>query len=216
MKIIDLGKEDYLKVWDFQKELYNKALDLKKENLSVENTLIFCEHPPVYTLGKSGNESNLLFSKELLGAEVYRIERGGDITFHGEGQLVGYPIFDLDSLNIGIKDFVFSIEQVIINTVAHFGIEAARDPKNAGVWLSVGEKNQRKIAALGFKISKKISMHGFALNVNTDLTWFSKVVPCGLVGLGVTSLEKELKNKQDFQQVQAILLAEFKKVFSIE
>tara|TARA_B110000495_G_C22973556_1_gene571606 strand:+ start:850 stop:1500 length:651 start_codon:yes stop_codon:yes gene_type:complete len=216
MRIIDLGKEDYLKVWDFQKELYHKALDLKKENLSVENTLIFCEHPPVYTLGKSGNESNLLFSKELLGAEVYRIERGGDITFHGEGQLVGYPIFDLDSLNIGIKDFVFAIEQVIINTVAHFGIEAARDPKNAGVWLAVGEKNQRKIAALGFKISKKISMHGFALNVNTDLTWFSKVVPCGLVGLGVTSLEKELKNKQDFQQVQAILLAEFKKVFSIE
>lgn len=215
MKIIDLGKEDYLKVWDFQKDLYQNALALKKENLEVENTLIFCEHPPVYTLGKSGKESNLLFSKEMLGAEIYRIERGGDITFHGEGQLVGYPIFDLDSLNIGIKDFVFGIEQMIINTVAHYGLKAERDTKNAGVWLDVGTKNQRKIAALGFKISKKISMHGFALNINTDLAWFNKVVPCGLVGLGVTSLEKELGAKQDFQKTQGILLQEFKKVFQL-
>lgn len=215
MKVIDLGKEDYLKVWEFQKTLYQKALALKKGNLPIENTLIFCEHPPVYTLGKSGNESNLLFSKELLGAEVYRIERGGDITFHGEGQLVGYPIFDLDSLNLGIKDFVFAIEQMIINTVAHYGIVAERDPKNAGVWLDVGKKNQRKIAALGFKISKKISMHGFALNINTDLAWFNKVVPCGLVGLGVTSLEKELGGLQDFNKVKEVLLAELKKVFLI-
>ena len=153
MYIVVLTRNNYL--WDFQKELYNKAIEQKKEFQEIENTLIFCEHPSVYTLGKSGNESNLLFSKEMLGAEVYRIERGGDITFHGEGQLVGYPIFDLDSLNIGIKDFVFAIEQMIINTVAHYGIIAERDSKNAGVWLDVGSKNQRKIAALGFKISKK-------------------------------------------------------------
>jgi lipoyl(octanoyl) transferase len=215
MKLIDLGKEDYLKVWEYQKELYNKAIAQKKEHIDIENSLIFCEHPPVYTLGKSGNESNLLFSKEILGAPVYRIERGGDITFHGEGQLVGYPIFDLDSIDIGIKDFVFAIEEMIINTVAHYEIIAERDEKNAGVWLDVGKKNQRKIAALGFKISKKISMHGFALNINTDLSWFNKVVPCGLVGLGVTSLEKELNTKQDYKKVQAVLLSEFKKVFPL-
>lgn len=215
MKVIDLGKSEYLKVWDFQKELYHKAIANKKENFPIENTLIFCEHPPVFTIGKSGKETNLLFSKEMLGAELYRIERGGDITFHGEGQLVGYPIFDLDSLNISIKDFVFGIEQMIINTVAHFGIKAERDEKNAGVWLGVGTKNQRKIAALGFKISKKISMHGFALNINTDLSWFNKVVPCGLVGLGVTSLEKELNEKQDFKEVQAILLQEFINTFQV-
>lgn len=215
MKLIDLGKEDYLKVWEYQKGLYNKAIAQKKEYIDIENSLIFCEHPPVYTLGKSGNESNLLFSKEILGAPVYRIERGGDITFHGEGQLVGYPIFDLDSIDIGIKDFVFAIEEMIINTVAHYGIIAERDEKNAGVWLDVGKKNQRKIAALGFKISKKISMHGFALNINTDLSWFNKVVPCGLVGLGVTSLEKELNTKQDYKKVQAVLLSEFKKVFPL-
>lgn len=215
MNLVDLKTIDYKKAWDLQKVYYNKALEYKKNNLKTENTLIFCEHPPVYTLGKSANESNILLSSEMLGAEVYRIERGGDITFHGLGQLVGYPIFDLDSLNLGIKDFVFNIEEMLIETVAHYGLNAGRDPKNAGVWLDVNTKNQRKIAALGFKISKKISMHGFALNVNTDLSWFQKVVPCGLVGLGVTSLSKELGKEVDFNEVQSVLLAEFKKVFSI-
>jgi len=215
MKILELNIIEYQDAWDIQKQLFKQAIENKSNNLLNENTLIFCEHPPVYTLGKSGDETNFLMTKEMLGAEIFRIERGGDVTFHGLGQLVGYPIFDLETLNLGIKDFVFKIEQMIINTVAHFGLKAERDDKNAGVWLDVGKKNQRKIAALGFKISKKISMHGFALNINTDLSWFSKVVPCGLVGLGVTSLEKELGAKQNFESVKEILLKEFKKEFGL-
>jgi len=215
MKTIDLKVVDFLESWNFQKQLYNKALSQKKLSQAIENTLIVCQHPPVFTIGKSGNESNFLMNKEFLDANVYRIERGGDITFHGIGQLVGYPIFDLDSLNIGIKDFVFKIEQMLIDTIAHYNIIAERDIKNAGVWLDVGKPKQRKIAALGFKISKKISMHGFALNINTDLSWFDKVVPCGLVGLGVTSLQKELGKELDFNEVQEVLLMEFKKIFQI-
>ncbi len=216
MKTIDLSVNDFQKTWQFQKELFSKALENKKQGKKIENILIICQHPPVFTLGKSADSTNFLLNKEMLGAEIYRIERGGDVTFHGLGQLVGYPIFDLDSLALGIKDFVFNIEQMLINTVAHYNINAERDSKNAGVWLEVGTKNQRKIAALGFKISKKISMHGFALNVNTDLSWFQKIVPCGLQGLGVTSLEKELGKKQNFKEVQEILLKEFKAVFHLD
>lgn len=215
MKILELNTIEYQKAWDIQKQLFKQALENKANNIPNENTLILCEHPPVFTLGNNGSETNFLMTKEMLGAEIYRIERGGDVTFHGLGQLVGYPIFDLETLHLGIKDFVFKIEQMIINTVAHFGLKAERDEKNAGVWLDVGKKNQRKIAALGFKISKKISMHGFALNINTDLRWFAKVVPCGLVGLGVTSLEKELGAEQDFEKVKMILLSEFKKEFRL-
>lgn len=215
MKILELNTIEYQKAWDIQKQLFKQALENKANNIPNENTLILCEHPPVFTLGNNGSETNFLMTKEMLGAEIYRIERGGDVTFHGLGQLVGYPIFDLETLHLGIKDFVFKIEQMIINTVAHFGLKAERDEKNAGVWLDVGKKNQRKIAALGFKISKKISMHGFALNINTDLSWFAKVVPCGLVGLGVTSLEKELGAEQDFEKVKMILLSEFKKEFRL-
>lgn len=216
MNLIELNLIDYKEAWDFQKQLFNDALQKKKQNLAIENRLIFCEHPPVYTLGKSGNESNLLISKEFLGAEVYRIERGGDITFHGPGQIVVYPIFDLEHYNLGVKNFIFKIEDVIINTLGHYGLKGARDEKNAGVWLDVGEKKQRKIAALGFKLSRFISMHGLALNINTDLSWFTKMVPCGLPGLGVTSLEKELGAKQDFEKVKEILLSEFKKEFKVE
>lgn len=215
MKLLDLNTIAYQEAWDIQKQLFNAALDKKKQLLAVQNTLILCEHPAVYTLGNNGNETNFLLNKAMLGADIFYIERGGDVTFHGLGQQVGYPIFDLDSLGIGIKDFVFGIEQMIINTVLHYGIVTSRDTKNAGVWLDVGKKNQRKIAALGFKISKKVSMHGFALNVNTDLSWFNKVVPCGLVGLGVTSLAKELEAEQDMLQVKTILIAEFQKQFNV-
>ena len=212
MKVIDLKTIEYQIAWTVQKEMFNKALEQKKNNFPIENSLILCQHPAVYTLGKSADETNVLLNPKMLGADVLRIERGGDITFHGLGQLVGYPIFDLDSLNLGIKDFVFKIEQMLINTIAHYGLVAERDEKNAGVWLEVGTKHQRKIAALGFKISKKISMHGFSLNINTDLSWFQKIVPCGLVGLGVTSLQKELKKEIDFKSTQEIMLKEFKKV----
>lgn len=214
MQFIDLELIEYQKAWDIQKQFFNEALLQKKQKIKFKNKLIFCEHLPVYTLGKSGEESNLLTSKELLGAEVYRIERGGDITFHGPGQLVAYPIFDLEQYQLGVKDFIFKIEEIIINTIAHYGLQGARDDKNAGVWLDVGTKNQRKIAALGFKLSRYVSMHGLALNVNTDLTWFSKMVPCGLLGLGVTSLEKELGAKQDFEAVKELMFQEFLKEFS--
>lgn len=214
MKLIERKLIDYKEAWDFQKELFNDALQKKKQKIAIENKLIFCEHPPVYTLGKSGEESNLLVSKEFLGAAVYRIERGGDITFHGPGQLVAYPIFDLEQYNLGVKDFIYKVEDVIINTLAHYGLQGERDKKNAGVWLDVGTKNQRKIAALGFKLSRFVSMHGLAFNVNTDLSWFTKMVPCGLVGLGVTSLEKELGAKQDFEAVKKVLFKEFLEEFS--
>ena len=216
MQLTDLKIIDYKKAWDIQKEYYQKALLCKKESKRVENNLFFCEHPPVYTLGKSGKESNLLFSKETLGAPVYRIERGGDITFHGLGQLVAYPIFDLEQFGLGVKDFIYKIEAVIINLCEQYGLSAGRDSNNAGVWLDVGTKNQRKIAALGFKLSRYISMHGLAFNVNTDLTWFNKMIPCGLPEFGVSSLEKELGKKQDFEEVKYKMHQAFLKEFQVK
>lgn len=209
----DLGTIDYQKAWDYQKKLFQKALQQKKEQKTPENKLLLCEHPPVYTLGKSGKESNLLFSKELLGAEVFRIERGGDITFHGLGQLVAYPIFDIEQYHLGVKDFIYKVEQSIIDCIAHYGLKGERDSKNAGVWLDVGTAQQRKICALGFKLSRYVSMHGLALNVHTDLQWFQKMIPCGLVGLGVTSLAKELGEKPNFDEVKQHLTNAFQKNF---
>lgn len=215
MNLRDLGEIDYQEAWDIQKDYYQEALLNKKQSKKVTNNLLFCEHSPVYTLGKSGKESNLLFSKEVLGAPVFRIERGGDITFHGPGQLVVYPIFDLEQFGLGVKDFIYKIESVIINVCSYYGLSAGRDNKNAGVWLDVGTKNQRKIAALGFKLSRYVSMHGLAFNINTELSWFNKMVPCGLPGLGVTSLEKELGKKQDFNLVKEQMFSAFQKEFKL-
>lgn len=193
----------------------------KKSNK--ENTtpfhLIMIEHPHVYTLGKSADRQNLLASDETLvdmQAKVYDIERGGDITYHGPGQLVVYPIFDLEALNMGIKTFVQSIEHCIIQTLADYGITAGTIPDRIGVWIDIDKPNERKIAAIGIKCSRFVSMHGLALNVNTDLSMFNHIVPCGIVDKGVTSMEMELGGKIDMFEVKEKMGKHFANTFGLE
>ncbi len=216
------GIIDYNKARELQKQFYgeNLSIKLKKTEGKTSNRLFLLEHPHVYTLGNSGSMSNLLLNEEMLkekGISFYKIERGGDITYHGPGQLVGYPVFDLDSLNISIKDFVFNIEETLIRTVKHYGITASRINGATGVWVDADDKfKARKIAAIGMKISKKVSMHGFALNVNTNLEYFDYIIPCGIRDKGVTSIEKETGKKIPLEEVSEILLNEFKDIFNVE
>lgn len=215
----DLGLMAYQKVWAYQKQLFGQVLKLKRESGNAENHLLFCEHPPVYTLGKSGDRKHLLINDEMLrarGAEFYPIDRGGDITFHGPGQLVGYPIFDLDTFPLSIKDFVYRIEEVMIRTLAHFGLAGSRIEKATGVWIDAGTPQARKITAIGMRIHSKVSMHGFAMNVNTDLDYFSYIIPCGITDKGVTSLQNELGHPVEMDQVKKLLKEEFKVVFGKE
>ena len=170
---------------------------------TLPGTLIFVEHPHVYTLGKSGSENNLLLDYIQLQAKeasFYRIDRGGDITYHGPGQIVGYPIFDLEVIKIGLKDYIYRLEEAIIRTVGEFGIQASRLEGGTGVWLDPEINGKaRKICAIGVKASRYVTMHGFAFNVNTDLTYFNNINPCGFTDKGVTSLEKELGGMQDIE-----------------
>lgn len=214
-----LGLTDYAKAWELQKQYFTENFEIKtgKRAGVTTNHLFLVEHPHVYTLGKSGDQNNLLLNDEMLkskGASFYKIERGGDITYHGPGQLVGYPVFDLDNFKISIKEFVFKIEEVLIRTVAHYGINAERLEGATGVWLEAHHPTHaRKIAAIGMKISKKISMHGFALNVNTNLNYFNYIIPCGLKDKGVTSLQKELGREIPMDEVLKLLQQEFESVF---
>lgn len=220
----NIGLINYKKAWDYQESLFNKLQLAKKQkkqsNEPTPNYLILCEHNHVYTLGKSGDENNLLISEEFLkskGAQLYKINRGGDITYHGPGQLVGYPILDLDNFNVSIKEYIFGLEKVIINVLQQYGITASRMQGATGVWLDVGNlKKERKICAFGIRVSNKITMHGFALNVNTNLDYFGYIVPCGLVGKGVTSIQKELGVHVDFDEVKELVLAELKSEFGME
>ncbi len=216
------GLIDYKQAWVEQKKYYQRNWDIKagKAEGTTTNRLFLLEHPPVYTLGNSGNETNLLLDqKSLQEKEIsfFKIERGGDITYHGPGQLVGYPVFDLDLLKISIKEFVFNIEEVLIKTVAHYGIKAERINGATGVWVDADKgMKARKIAAIGMKISKKVSMHGFALNVNTDLKYFDYIIPCGIRDKGVTSIEKETGKKIPLEEVTNVLLEKFKNVFNLK
>lgn len=182
-------------------------------------TLIFVEHPHVYTLGKSGSENNLLLDLIQLKAKdasFYRIDRGGDITYHGPGQIVGYPIFDLDLIKVGLKEYIYRLEESIIRTVAEFGIEASRLEGGTGVWLDPEVPgNARKICAIGVKASKYITMHGFAFNVNTDLSYFNNINPCGFTDKGVTSLRKELGTVQDIEAVKSKVKKHLQEVFDL-
>ena len=215
------GLVDYKEAWDLQKELFLENFEIKtgKREGETSNHLFLLEHPHVYTLGKSGDKKNLLLNDELLKlkeASFYKIDRGGDITYHGPGQLVGYPVFDLDKLNISIKDFVFNIEEMLIQTVAHYGITATRLEGATGVWLDAGDSvKARKIAAIGMKISKKVSMHGFALNINTNLDYFNYIIPCGLQDKGVTSLQKELNREVSMEEVTEVLIKKFEEIFGV-
>lgn len=224
----DVGQKDYKETWDYQTVLFNNLVDKKIEaqknadsgKNTVPGTLIFVEHPHVYTLGKSGSENNLLLDYIQLQAKeatFYRIDRGGDITYHGPGQIVGYPIFDLELLGIGLKEYVHRLESAIIQTVEEFGISASRLEEGTGVWLDPEIKGKaRKICAIGVRASRHITMHGFAFNVNTNLTYFNYINPCGFTDKGVTSLEKELGVRQDFESVKNKVKRNLEKVFNLE
>jgi|TARA_Y100000031_G_C8206297_1_gene378799 lipoyl(octanoyl) transferase len=222
----NIGLINYKKAWDYQEELFDEVVAIKEQNrrtdhkLLTPNYLLFCEHPHVYTIGKSGKEDNLLMSEEFLKskrASLIKINRGGDITYHGPGQIVGYPILDLDNFGVSIKDYIYQLEDVLIRTLKHYDIVASRVSGATGVWLDAGHpQNERKICAIGVRTSHWVSMHGFAFNVNTDLDYFGYIVPCGIQGKTVTSLKQELGNHIDIQQVQNILKQEFQSVFGME
>ena len=224
----DVGQKDYKETWDYQADIFAKLIDSKKQESqtgdSVKNilpgTLIFVEHPHVYTLGKSGSENNLLLDYIQLqakGASFYRIDRGGDITYHGPGQIVGYPIFDLEVIKIGLKEYIFRLEEAIIRTVGEFGLAASRLEGGTGVWLDPETSGKaRKICAIGVKASRYVTMHGFAFNVNTDLTYFNNINPCGFTDKGVTSLEKELGGRQDFHSVKSKVKRNLQEIFDLE
>ncbi|MCB9226700.1 MAG: lipoyl(octanoyl) transferase LipB [Chitinophagales bacterium] len=214
IEIIDFKElQPYKVVWDKQKELMQDALQQKKQGLTPKNHIIFVEHTPVFTLGKSADENNILLKNENLGADVFRIERGGDVTFHGPGQLVVYPIIDLEQFNMGLREYVETIEQIIIEIIAEYGLEGMRSEGASGVWLDVGKPQERKICAVGIKASRYITMHGLAFNINTDLAWFSKINPCGFIDKGVTSLARELGATQNFEMVKEKVKIKFKEKF---
>ena len=221
----DLGLIDYKKCWDYQEDIFAKTLALKtknrKENTSIEtkNTLLFCEHPHVYTLGKSGNENNLLVNEEYLksrGASFYKINRGGDITYHGPGQIVGYPILDLENFFTDIHKYLRLLEEAVILTLREYGLKGERSDGETGVWFDVGTPKARKICALGVKTSRWVSMHGLAFNVNSDLSYFGNIIPCGIVDKQVTSLQKELNKKMDIKEVKNKLKNHIAELFEME
>ncbi|MCK8480779.1 lipoyl(octanoyl) transferase LipB [Psychroserpens algicola] len=226
IKVEDLGTKDFKKTWDYQEELFKGILDTKIKNrredagLETDNYFLFVEHPHVYTLGKSGDVSNLLLSESQLtqkGATFYKINRGGDITYHGPGQIVGYPILDLDNFFTDIHKYLRFLEEVIILTLAEYGLKTERSPGETGVWLDVGTPFARKICAMGVRASRWVTMHGFALNVNANLGYFDNIIPCGIRGKAVTSLHVELGVETiDEQEVKTKLLKHFKSLFEAE
>lgn len=223
-----VGRMPYKECWEYQQRLFNELLAKQGEGGDHAGTIIFVEHPAVYTLGKSGNMGNMLIDEarlKALGAEFYHIDRGGDITFHGEGQVVCYPILDLEKLGIGLRRYIEILEQSIIETVAEFGIEGRRLGGATGVWLcdevenGGGEKlqrNWRKICAIGVKASRFVTMHGLALNAATDLKWFTMINPCGFVDKGVTSLTKELGREVSFEEASRVLCEKLLRNFGLE
>ncbi len=218
-----LGTKDYKATWDYQEQLFKEILDLKiknrreNTNLKTPNHLLFVEHPHVYTLGKSGDIKNLLISEEQLEkkqATYYKINRGGDITYHGPGQIVGYPILDLENFFTDIHKYLRFLEEMVIKTLAEYDIKAERSKGETGVWLDVGTPFARKICAMGVRASRWVTMHGFALNVNADLGYFDHIIPCGIEGKAVTSLNVELGKKEvNEAEVQVKLLKHFLELF---
>ena len=228
VQFIHLGEVDYKEGWDYQEELFRKSVNIKVANrkrriddqVHTYNHLIFCTHPHVYTLGRSGDENNLLLKPEELldnQAKFYKINRGGDITYHGPGQIVGYPIFDLDHFFTDIHKFLRFLEEGVIRTLAEYGINAGRIEGLTGVWLDVEKSEKaRKICALGVKSSRWVTMHGFAFNVNTDLSYFNHIVPCGIEDKAVTSLQEELLGRElDMEEVENKLKKHLETIFEM-
>ncbi len=222
----DLGRKDYKETWDFQELLFQETLDLKIKNrregtgLTTPNHFLFVEHPHVFTLGKSGDMGNLLVGEKELrdkGAQFYKINRGGDITYHGPGQVVGYPILDLDNFFTDIHKYLRLLEEMVILTLSEYGLKAERSEGETGVWLDVGTPFARKICAMGVRASRWVTMHGFALNVNCDLGYFDLMVPCGIKGKAVTSLNVELGRQEvNVDGVKQKLLRHFEALFEAE
>lgn len=218
----DLGLIDYKEAWDYQEKLFKENIDLKirirngEKDLHTKNYLLFCEHPHVYTLGKSGKPENLLLDDKGLSendASYYKINRGGDITYHGPGQLVAYPIFDLDHFFPDIHKYMRFLEEAVINTLERYGVTAGRVDGLTGVWLEGETPRARKICAMGVKSSRWVTMHGIGFNINSDLSYFSNIIPCGIEDKAVTSLERELGRKVDMDEVKSILKEELAQQF---
>jgi lipoyl(octanoyl) transferase len=223
IQLQDLGYKDYKETWDYQEQLFKEIVDLKIQNRREEtfhqtpNYFLFVEHPHVYTLGKSGDLSNLLLSEKQLsekGATFYKINRGGDITYHGPGQIVGYPILDLENFFTDIHKYLRFLEEAIILTLAEYNLKSTRSVGETGVWLDVGTPFARKICAMGVRASRWVTMHGFALNVNSNLGYFDNIIPCGIKGKAVTSLQVELGvEKVDEQEVKKKIIKHFEQLF---
>lgn len=226
IELQDLGNKDYKQTWDYQEQLFKSVVDTKIKNrrdnagLKTNNYFLFVEHPHVYTLGKSGDLSNLLLNEKQLiekGAKFYKTNRGGDITYHGPGQVVGYPILDLENFFTDIHKYLRFLEEMIILTLAEYGLLASRSVGETGVWLDVGTPFARKICAMGVRASRWVTMHGFALNVNANLGYFDNIIPCGIRGKAVTSLNVELGVKEaPIKEVKEKLLKHFKTLFEAE
>ncbi len=215
----DLGRVPYGECWQLQQSLFEGLIARKGSADDAAGYLLLVEHPPVYTLGKSGHAENMLVSEEFLrsrGAEYYRIDRGGDITFHGEGQIVGYPVLDLEKIGIGLRQYIESLEEAVIRTVAAYGIEAGRIAGASGVWISEKGVPPRKICAIGVRSSRYVTMHGFALNVSTDLGWFSYIHPCGFADRGVTSIEKEAGRSVAPDEVKRRLVHHLSEILNVK
>jgi lipoyl(octanoyl) transferase len=227
-QFIHLGLVDYKTAWDYQLGIFQKILAVKSANMTLpheaqkptDNYVIFCQHPHVFTLGKSGDENNLLIRKENLDsihASYYHTNRGGDITYHGPGQIVGYPIVDMENFFTDIHKYMRLMEEAVIRTLSGYGIAAGRIPGLTGVWIDADQPvNARKICALGVKTSRWVTMHGFAFNINTDLRYFDYIIPCGIREKSVTSMEKELGGKQDVAQVERILKENLREQFGFD
>ena len=226
IQLQDLGSKDYKSTWEYQEEIFKDIVDLKIKNrreeldLPTPNYLLFVEHPHVYTLGKSGDLENLLLNEKQLeakGATFYKINRGGDITYHGPGQIVGYPILDLENFFTDIHKYLRFLEEAIILTLEEYGVKCGRSEGETGVWLDAGTPFARKICALGVRASRWVTMHGFALNVNVDLGYFDNIIPCGIRGKGVTSLQVELGvEKVDETEVKAKIVKHLTHLFEAE
>ena len=228
VKCIDLGLIDYKQAWDHQEKLFSETVTTKihnrplpiEEQQTTNNYFLFCEHPHVYTLGKSGDEQNLLINEQQLlekKATFYKINRGGDITYHGPGQIVGYPILDLDNFFTDIHKYLRFLEEMVIRTLAEYGIEAGRSKGETGVWLDVDNPLRvRKICAMGVRASRWVTMHGFALNANVDLNYFGNIVPCGITDKAVTSMNKELGRNVNETEVKEKLKKHFSDLFECE
>jgi lipoyl(octanoyl) transferase len=222
IQLLDLGSKDYKETWEYQEELFKRIVDLKILNrnstapIPTPNFFLYVTHPHVYTLGKSGDISNLLLSEKQLtekGATFYKINRGGDITYHGPGQIVGYPILDLENFFTDIHKYLRFLEEAIILTLAEYGLKTERSPGETGVWFDVGTPFARKICAMGVRASRWVTMHGFALNVNADLGYFDNIIPCGIRGKAVTSMHVELGREVNEDEVKEKILKHFSELF---